>query len=171
MADASGALLVRVGAAAFGLFAVGFAALAWLIGPPEGGPEGYAIAPAALGPDGTWQVTLDARDGDAWVPYSLELGRVVPDGAAADLLVRRRELRAPRGAARVDAPLRDATPPSERPLEDFGRWYDYDYLTHLLTPQDATYAVGLAEGAALVQIVSYYCLPEGSGCLTLRYRP
>ena len=33
-----------------------------------------------------------------------------------------------------------------------------------------TFASSHGGGAALLQIESYYCHPEGSGCMTLRYR-
>jgi hypothetical protein len=51
------------------------------------------------------------------------------------------------------------------------RWYSYSYWTHDLRPLGSTYAVRLAGGGtAYFQIASYYCKPEGAGCLTLRYR-
>jgi hypothetical protein len=42
--------------------------------------------------------------------------------------------------------------------------------THALEPRGHAYAVRrLLGGTAITTTVSYYCQPEGSGCLTIRY--
>ena len=53
------------------------------------------------------------------------------------------------------------------------RWYTYSYWTHLLRSKHDVYAIKFRADptrAALVRIESYYCEPEGSGCMTFRYR-
>ena len=53
------------------------------------------------------------------------------------------------------------------------RWYNYSYWTHLLESKHEVYGLRLRgddSRAALVRLESYYCAPEGSGCMTFRYR-
>ncbi len=179
-----GRSLVHFGVIVFGLACGLFFALGYWVGPPEPEDTGHAIAPVALAlEDGSLQATLDARDQDAWVGFSLELGREVPEGAASDLLIRRHFLRAPRGARDLGKiPLEAPSPQTEVPwVADvvvdgvprnpaLSSWYSYSYMTHLLRPDGHTFEVRLSEGTARVRVESYYCKPEGSGCLTLRYR-
>jgi hypothetical protein len=138
--------------------------------------------------DGSFTVTLDASNREEWVGFSFELGRVVPQGLAADIYFRRHYLQAPRGAADLGPValqigsrqigsgqgtewVEDVVVDGVQRNPALSRWYDYSYMTHLLKPRGHTYAVRLAEGAATMQVVSYYCLePEGTGCLSLRYR-
>src|SRR5206468_11351066 len=122
-------------------------------------------------------------DESAQVAFSLHSGRRV-EPAAADLLVRRYVVQAPHGALDLGAvPLADAQMPAapqwfadtrlagELQNPAFAHWYQYSYWTHVLTSRDNTYAIRMADGgAALLRIRSYYCAPEGSGCLTLQYR-
>jgi hypothetical protein len=154
---------------------------------PEIDEVGY---PLGLGPqaldDGTIQVTVDARSEEEWVAFSFELGQIVPEGAAADVRLRRHYWRTSAGAAEVGGTnLVTAALPSdiewqEDVLDDglllnevLLRWYDYSYWTHLLSSDHRVYAVRLRNDpsrAALIRIESYYCAPEGSGCMTFRYR-
>ena len=136
--------------------------------------------------DGTIQVTVDARNEDRWVPFSFELGREVPEGAAADVQLRRHYWRTSFGAAEVGGTdLASATVPAsldwqEDVLDDglllnevLLDWYDYSYWTHLLQSDHEIYAIRLRNDpkrVALIRIESYYCAPEGSGCMTFRYR-
>ena len=136
--------------------------------------------------DGTMQVTVDARHEDNWVPFSLELGRAVPDGAAADVYLRRHYWRTSAGAAEIGGTdLVAARLPDDVEWEldvlDDGLllnevlldWYNYSYWTHLLQSEHEIYAVRLRNDphrVALLRIESYYCAPEGSGCMTFRYR-
>jgi hypothetical protein len=133
--------------------------------------------------DGTFLVTLDVSSPRAWVGFALERGERVP-APEADLAARRNVLRARHGAVDLGrVPLQEAVVPesvawrSDADLDRSsrtdvpGRWYAYGYLTHLLTSKGRVYAVRCASGAvAYVRVESYYCEPEGSGCLTLRYR-
>jgi hypothetical protein len=50
------------------------------------------------------------------------------------------------------------------------RWYDYGFLSHLLTPRPRVYAVRTADGRyAKLKILSYYCPGASPGCMTFRY--
>ena len=83
-----------------------------------------------------------------------------------------------------DVPLEEASLPSEIVWEfdktdgsqtynpAFGKWYTYSYFTHMLEPISQTHAVRTADGSRVVfvRLENYYCKPEGSGCLTIRYR-
>ncbi|MEE2750798.1 MAG: HmuY family protein, partial [Myxococcota bacterium] len=148
-------------------------------------PPGFSVQPVAEEVcAGIHQVTLDTSDQEVWIPFSLELGRVVPEGPAADLYVRRQLFQAPYGALDLgEGALEDAVLPIERTwVEDESidevpqnpvlcRWYSYSYFSHLLTSRGETQAVRLASGkSAILDVVSYYCENETSGCLTFRYK-
>ena len=149
---------------------------------------------AGEGP-GTFQVTLDTADAKHFVPFDLAAGAIRPVEAGAlaqesdgtglpDIVARRYGLRAPHGAWKLGkVPLSEArvpaNPPWQRDRKSGGEfqnpamqgWYKYSYWTHLLRSNGEVYAVRLTGGGvAYVKVVSYYCQPEGSGCLTLRYR-
>ena len=67
-----------------------------------------------------------------------------------------------RGDEEVDGELRNPA------LAD---WYRYSYWTHRLRSRGRTHAVRMRSGGvAYLRLESYYCKPEGSGCLTFRYR-
>jgi hypothetical protein len=161
------------------------------IGYQVGGPEidevGYDLTHKGVAQsDETMQATLNTSDQDEWVGFSFELGRVVPDGAAADVLIRRHYWQVPGGAAQlpVGSSIKSAVPADVQWVEDgltdgfkanpvLLRWYTYSYWTHLLRSKDDVYALRLRadpDRVALVHIESYYCKPEGSGCMTFNYR-
>lgn len=51
-----------------------------------------------------------------------------------------------------------------------GRWYDYSWTSHVLTPKANVYAIRTADGRyAKLQIVGYYCEGAVAGCPTFRY--
>lgn len=123
--------------------------------------------------DGASTATLDARDTASWRGFSFALGRVVPEGPAADLLVQRHMIRAPRGAVDLGvAQLDQASVPEDAVWSEdaMKRWYDYGYLTHTLYTKGHVYAVKAEDGVVYIQVESYACAPEGSGCLSLRYQ-
>ncbi len=147
---------------------------------------GHTITDKAIaGSDGTFRLTVDARNGERDVAIDLSGGRVVSSPDSADIVARRFMLRAPHGAADLgDVPLegaqageatewvRDEESAGEVKNPALSAWYDYEHWAHQLTPKARTYAVRLASGGgvAYVRFVSYYCQPEGSGCLTFDYR-
>lgn len=149
---------------------VGFAVL----GTPVHPEPGRTVAEvASIDADGLSVVVLDARDSAAWRGFSFALGRVVPDGPAADVLVQRYLIKAPRGAVDLgDVPIATATvgdAPDWAP-DAMRRWYDYGYLSHVLHPKGHVYAVNTDDGVVYAQVDGYYCAPEGGGCMALRYR-
>ena len=132
--------------------------------------------------NGIYRVTLDGRTADRWVPFDFGEGRV--DERDPDVYVQRSVFRAPKGAidlgrtALAEAELSpasewqgDQTINGELQNPAIGHWYDYSYWTHLLKTKGHTYAVRRSgDSIAFFRIVSYYCLPESSGCMTLEYR-
>lgn len=175
---------------------IGFAAVGFIIAcgvlfaiassiKPEEKP-GFEITEAAAHLDGEiWQVTLDVKSRHQWTGFSFSTGKKLTELDPADLLGRRHHVRAPGGAIRLgDIPLEEATLPetvvwqmdegdADQVLNPaFGKWYTYSFFTHMLDPIGRTYAIRQAQAGRVVfvRIESYYCKPEGSGCLTLRYR-
>jgi hypothetical protein len=52
----------------------------------------------------------------------------------------------------------------------FEDWYDYSFLSHLLTPGDLVFVLRTADGRyAKLKILDYYCPGAQPGCLTFRY--
>lgn len=135
--------------------------------------------------DGIHRITLDVRTAERWV--ALDFGQKRAHDGDPDILVQRSVFRAPKGALDLGAvPLAEATLPGpidgadwqgDRQIDGklqnpaIGRWYAYSYWTHLLKSRGHTYAVRRSGGSvAFFRVVSYYCLPESSGCMTLEYR-
>jgi len=182
-----GVWLVRMAVAAM-VVATGIGvAIGMKVGGPDIDEVGYLITERAEAQeDGSHWITVNATDMDRWVPVSLVLGREVPDGAAADLRIRRHYFQVPGGAMELDstdlisAEIPGAPEWVEDELDDgillnplLLRWYDYSYWTHLLQSKHEVYAIRLAgetTRAALFRVESYYCKPDGSGCMSLNYR-
>lgn len=177
--------IILIGVGAFVGTCVLLLILGLAIGPNMGQSEpGFPIAETSVTlEDGSQRVTLMTADKEAWIPFSLELGRVVPPGAMADLKIRRYQFQIPRGAADLGEGDLAAAKLPENPQwkmdsdldgvlvnPAIDRWYNYSYMSHLLSSKHHNYAIQLAGGkTAFVQVLSYYCAPEGSGCLTLNY--
>jgi len=187
--DDEGLDLVHVGVATMIVGGAICLAIGYKVGGPEINEVGYPLKPRAeLQDDGAKLATLNTSSQQDWVSFSFDLGREVPDGAAADIAIRRHYWQAPGGAASLGkVPLMEAVIPegdriewTEDGLTDgFGvnpvllRWYSYSYWTHLLESKHEIYAIRLrgdSSRAALVRLESYYCKPEGSGCMSFRYR-
>jgi hypothetical protein len=182
-----GVWLVRGAVAAMVVATAAGIAIGMKVGGPDIDEVGYLVTDRAkLLEDGTHWITVNTMDQHRWVPVSLVLGREVPDGAAADLRIRRHYYQVPGGAVELDSTdLSTAQLPAsvdwvEDELDDglllnplLLRWYDYSYWTHLLQSKHAVYAARLAgepSRAALFRVESYYCKPEGSGCMSINYR-
>jgi hypothetical protein len=135
--------------------------------------------------DGSFRITLDASVREHWVPVNLSRGTINEVGPGADLLVQRYVFRAPGGAADLGDVLLDKATLAADLSWAFDKqvdgqlqnpaisgWYDYSYMTHLLKSKNHTYAVQLlsGEGFATFNVVSYYCEPEGTSCVTIDYR-
>lgn len=171
---------LSIAAAAVAVFGFG-----WLAGSAVEPDSRHAVDEVARArPDGTFVVTIDARSLEHWVPFDLRTGRLSPDPEAADVRVRRHSFQVPGGAVDLGPlALREATLPRDpdwvldrrlegvvqnEALED---WYDYSYLTHLLTSRRHVYGIRLRDGRlAYLTVESYNCQPEGGGCVTIRYR-
>ena len=148
----------------------------------------YALSPAAaLQPAGdeARMVTLDARDARAWTFLDLATGRAV-DGVSPppmwDVAVRRHEIRVGHAAADLGGIAFDSVrraPASgwieTRPAGDttnaaLGKWYRYDYSSHVLESREHVYVVRDGNGGFVkLQVAGYYCPGPEAGCLTLRY--
>jgi hypothetical protein len=147
--------------------------------------EGFSITEkAAAHSDGTFQITIDTSSRYNWIPLNLGAGRVAGASEQPDLTFRRYVAQVPAGAIDLgqvsfqDAKvaqnaqwIQDEFVDGELQNQAISTWYSYSYWTHLLSPKGHTYAVKMQNGAvAYLQFVSYYCKPEGSGCLTIRYK-
>lgn len=162
-------------------------------------PEPPTFDPSAVNPRpvgeclvGPSVYTVDASDGDRWRYFSFSKGSVIegPGPFEWDLAFRRFRIIANGGEAFPgtggivdlgEIPLDSVTVLPEEGYEptEAGRdsvnaaiddWYNYSFLTHLLSPRPRTYAVRTADGRyAALEILSYYCTGAVPGCLTFRY--
>jgi hypothetical protein len=163
--------------------------------PPRGHPISRLDAlPEPTSLVGDRVITLDARDPSRWTRLDLSRGALVEAGDTLgwDLAVRRFRIVvnggpgfAGRGGARrlagrsfdsvSEAPATgyvtsDVTPGGDTISVELEDWYSYGFLSHLLEPREAVYAIRTADGRyAKVEIVGYYCPGAEPGCLTLRY--
>lgn len=135
--------------------------------------------------------TVDATAPDRWVFFSFHDGTVVekPGPRDWDLAFRRFQVIANGGkgfagdggiADLGDVPFdRVRTAPEEGYVTNRVRsdtvnaaiadWYDYSFLSHLLSPLPRVYAVRTAEGRyAKMEFVGYYCPGATPGCVTFR---
>jgi heme-binding HmuY-like protein len=144
-----------------------------------------AAAPLAVGDSlvGPATYTLDASTPDHWRRFAFSRNSVV-DSGGWDLAFRRTHVMAGEGVGILDlgpAPfdsLNDvpeagyvvtaAAGDTSHPA--VGKWYDYNYLTHLLRSKRHVYAVRTAGGRyAKIEILNYYCAVVGTACVTFRY--
>ncbi|HEY3233631.1 MAG TPA: hypothetical protein VGJ84_02875 [Polyangiaceae bacterium] len=181
-----GKRLIVVGIIAFAVTGAALFAAALHRSTADRGAPGHAISEIARPqPDGTFLVTLDARDSHRWVGYDLGSGRPTQAAEQADLYLRRYLLRAPAGAADLGGVrleeaklpsgaewIRDAQTKGELCNPALSSWYDYSYWSHRLEPKGHTFAVRRAQrrGIAYFRIESYRCDPGAPGCVTFRYR-
>jgi hypothetical protein len=136
--------------------------------------------------------TVDATASDAWTHFSFQAGAVVRDPGPTDwdLAFRRFQIIANGGQGFFgEAGIRDlgevpfhevGTVPVEGYVPTVARgdsvnaaireWYDYSFLSHLLTPRPRVYAVRTADGRfAKLELLGYYCPGAQPGCVTFRY--
>jgi hypothetical protein len=168
-----------------GLFIAAALVVAFSLTRPE--PLSYTPAAAATPIDaatGTRRFTIDASDPGRWRFVSLREGVVLaaPGPLDWDLAFRRFHIAtnggpgfAGQGAAGIESG--DSLPTLIQTSRDttksgFGKWYDYGFTSHLLTPKSDTYLVVGADGARYrLRILSYYCPGATPGCTTIEYRP
>ena len=135
--------------------------------------------------EGVYRITLDVRTADRWV--ALDFSQARAHDGEPDIYVQRSMFRVPKGAvdlgpvtlaqAKLPAAVDDMEWQGDRQIDGklqnpaVGRWYSYSYWTHLLKSKRHTYAVRRSgDSVAFFRVVSYYCVPDSSGCMTLEYR-
>ena len=129
-----------------------------------------------------YRATINAGAENRWRFFSLRTGQVVDKPAALDwdLAFRRFHIAtnggpgfAGQGAAGIERP--DQPPTLQQTSADstksgFGKWYNYGFSSHLLTPKPLSYRVLAADGSAYtLRILSYYCPGATPGCITIAY--
>lgn len=159
---------------------------------PEFAPGHRSVAPSADALVGPATYTIDARSNREWRFFRFATGGAV-DGPAPsrwDLAVQRHRLIVnggpgfggaagiiDLGAVHFDSV--DVVPDSgylttgvtsDSAVAGLDKWYDYGFLSHVLTPTRHVYAVRTADRRyAKLEILSYYCTGGVPGCLTIRY--
>ncbi len=159
--------------------------------PPAWAPTSPAPAEAGDSLVGPRVYTVDATDPDRWRFFDFSRGSVVdrPGPREWDLAFRRNEIVVnggdlaggagarplergdfdsvgivPSDGYRGSVVRRDTTSPG------IGKWYDYGFTSHLLTPKPVVYAVRTADGRfAKMELLGYYCPGARAGCVTFRY--
>lgn len=128
--------------------------------------------------DGTFALTVDATDEEAWVYLHFEEG-LVPASAGWDLALRRFEIDLPDGAYARPAPDATLDPAAKAPDDGWladagetyalGTWYDYDPATHVLSPKDGIWYVSSADASRYyaLRIDGYYDAAGTAGHLAL----
>jgi hypothetical protein len=151
--------------------------------PPSFPPTEAAIVVDAA--THTRRLTVDASDPAAWRFVSLRQGRLLdePRPLEWDLALRRFHIGTNGGPGFAGAGAAGILDPSEQPSalrqtsadtteSGFGKWYDYGFTSHLLTPKPLTYSVLAADGSRhRLRILSYYCPGAQPGCITIEYSP
>jgi hypothetical protein len=160
--------------------------------PPTFPPTATMPMPAGERLVGPRIFTVDARSGDQWRYFSFAQGTVLDRPAPADwdLAFRRFHIIANGGERFAgDGAIADLGPlPFDSVIQapDAGwqrtvagsdstnpaieRWYNYGFLSHLLTPKPHVYAVRTADGRyAKLELLGYYCPGAAPGCVTFRY--
>jgi hypothetical protein len=162
-------------------------------------PTPPMYAPSPVQPDSAGEArvgpvvrTVDATASDAWTFFSFQAGSVVRDPGPTDwdLAFRRFQIIANGGSGFFgeggildlgEVPFDSVrTVPAEGYVPTVARgdsvnaaireWYDYSFLSHLLTPRPTVYAVRTADGRkAKMEILGYYCPGAQPGCPTFRY--
>ena len=143
-------------------------------------------APAAVGDSlvGPALYTVDASGGDEWRRFDFAVNSLVTAGESWDLAFHRNHVIAGPGGAIVDLGLVLFDSLLEAPAEGYrpngpahwesnpgvGKWYEYSFISHLLTSRGHVYAVRTGDGHyAKLELLNYYCVGVGAGCITFRY--
>jgi hypothetical protein len=154
-----------------------------------GPPPGDVVT--VQNPDGTFTTKVDAVPAEEWQYVDLHAGVEVAATDAWDLAAQRFHIRvnggssgplggavAPVAAASLDAVLAVPadgfiTDTAAKPAFEQGTgWYDYDELTHVLTPYPIVWVVKTADGSHVKLVIeSYYDGAGTSGHFTWRWAP
>jgi len=162
-------------------------------------PSPPMYAPSPVVPDSAGEArvgpllrTVDATASDRWTHFSFQAGAVVRDPGPTDwdLAFRRFQIIANGGQGFFgeggildlgEVPFDEVrTVPLEGYVPTAARgdsvnaaireWYDYSFLSHLLTPRPRVYAIRTADGRlAKLELLGYYCPGAQPGCVTFRY--
>ena len=149
---------------------------------PPTPPAPVAVGDSLVGPA---LYTLDASTPTTWCRFDFSRNSVV-DSGEWDIAFRRTHVLAGPEVGIVDlgavpfdsvAALPESgyvvTPHSaaaDTSHPAIGKWYDYNYLSHLLRTKGHVYGVRTSDGRyAKLQILSYYCAAVGTACVTFRY--
>jgi hypothetical protein len=152
-------------------------------------PEPLSFTPTTTAiplPDSAgFRITIDASAPDQWRFYSLRQHRQLdrPAPGEWDLALRRFGIATNGGPGFAGAGSAGILDPADQPpalqqtsadtsKSGFGKWYNYSFTSHLLTPKPLRYRVLAADGTPFeVRILSYYCPGANPGCITLEYTP
>lgn len=168
-----------------------------VVGVSQSAPQGFVPSslesrPANRRFTGPVVFTVDASASDRWRFFSFEAGTIVqnPGPLDWDLAFRRFQIIANGGRGfagrggiadlgEVSFDRIETVPASGYVVNTVrgdtvnpavGEWYDYSYLSHLLSPKSRVYAVRTADGRyAKLRFLGYYCPGAMPGCVTFRY--
>ena len=143
-------------------------------------------APAAVGDSlvGPALYTVDASGNDAWQRFDFGVNSLVTSGDSWDVAFHRNHVTAGPGSAIADLGVVPFDSVAEAPADGYrrngtaswesnpavGKWYDYSFISHLLTSRGHVYAVRTGDGRyAKLELLNYYCMGVGTACLTFRY--
>lgn len=143
-------------------------------------------APATVGDSlvGPALYTVDASGGDEWQRFDFGVNSLVTGGESWDVAFHRNHVIAGPGAGIMDLgtvpfdSLREAPDAGYRPNGPaqwesnpaVGKWYEYSFISHLLTSRGHVYAVRTRDGHyAKLEFLNYYCVGVGAACVTFRY--
>ncbi len=173
--------------------------LIWSVFKPP--PDGFAITlgaaqPLSGGEARVFQYTIDARDPTAWAYFDFSANAQVQATTESldwDIAFRRTDVltnggvtnAAGQGAA-ADLgrmPIAETISPTseyvvdvrheERGIENpaLHTWYSYNWVTHVISTKEHTYAVRTASGdTVILSFVSYYCDDGSAACITFQYK-
>jgi hypothetical protein len=130
-----------------------------------------------------YRATIEASAENRWRFFSLRTGSIVdnPGHLDWDLAFRRFHIAtnggpgfAGQGSAGIEGqrgqPVALRQTSADSTTSGFGKWYDYGFSSHLLSPKPLTYEVHAADGTPYrLRILSYYCPGAAPGCITVAY--
>jgi len=147
---------------------------------PPTEPQPVAVGDSLVGPA---TYTIDASSPDRWRRFDFSRNAMV-DSGGWDIAFRRTHVMAGEDVGLTDLGAVGFDSVGEVPATGYvvavaradtnhpaiGKWYDYNYLTHLLVSKRHVYAVRTADGRfGKFEILSYYCAVVGTACVTFRY--
>lgn len=150
--------------------------------PDDKDPQASVVGEIEDRGDGTFALTVDATDEEAWVYLHFERGIVGAD-AGWDLALRRFTVDLPDGAFARPAPDAALDPAGKAPddgwLADAGdtraldTWYDYNATTHVLSPKPGIWYISSADATRYhaLRIEAYYDDAGTAGHLALVWTP